>query len=225
VHEAVINADMAEADLAADAAGQDAAAGAAPPSAIASQQAASALLKPLLDALLADQHAGLLRLLQAMHSSSKVISVLMATGICIFVQAVHNRLGTSQAGAALAGAMLARQQQGLSLVLQALHDELYPDSAANVLRCLAHAAPVPLLDALLSQQQRRGMQSLLRCLDAPSEHASECTDQQSQLSQHFNRQYEKQHSNAGVRCRNVELQNTHNRQATAAVCSSSSSST
>jgi hypothetical protein len=144
--------------------------------AAASQQAASALLQPLLDALLADQHAGLLRLLQAMHSGSKVICVLMATGICIFAQAVHNRLGTAQGGAALAHAMLARQQQGLSLVLQALHDDLYPDAASNVLRCLAHAAPVRLLDALLSQQQRRGMQSLLRCLDAASEHASECTD-------------------------------------------------
>jgi hypothetical protein len=33
---------------------------------------------------------------------------------------------------------------------------------------------VKLLDALLSQQHRRGMQSLLRCLDAPSDHASEC---------------------------------------------------
>ncbi|KAF6261631.1 hypothetical protein COO60DRAFT_743250 [Scenedesmus sp. NREL 46B-D3] len=169
---------MAEADLAVDAAaGQEAAADAVPQgqAVVAGQQAATVLLQPLLDALLAHQHAGLLRLLQAMHSSNKVISVLMATGICIFAQAVHTRLATPQTGAALVDAFLAQQQQGLSLVLQALHHELYPDAAANVLRCLAHAAPVRLLDALLSRQQRRGMQSLLRCLDACSEHASVCS--------------------------------------------------
>jgi hypothetical protein len=176
-HEAADNDVLAEADAAAEVAAQQAAADnvAQLQAASAAQQAAAQqLLQPLFDALLAEQHAGLLKLLRGIHSSSKVICVLTAAGLCMLAQAIHARLGP-QAGASLMDAMLGQQQEGLTLVLQALHHELYPDAAANMVRCLAHAAPVKLLDALLSQRHRRGMQSLLRCLDGPSEHASECS--------------------------------------------------
>lgn len=170
--EAVADADMAGAD----AAGQEAAAAGVAPGQAASagqqaagvaQQAASELAEHFVAALLANQQAGLLQLLQAMHSSSKSVSEMGAVCVAALGTVMSLRLGSQ---AAFADALLnQQQQQGLSLVLQALHLELIPKqallAAADVLCILASTAPVLLLEALLSQQHRRGMRSLLCCLD------------------------------------------------------------